>query len=92
MKEYQCKCGASNKIKLEHKGTATGLYCTECGRWIKWVNKDEQKVVEHIIQQKDKASGLPDEIVINGVIYVRKVSNEEAKFILAEKYSVEVDE
>ena len=73
MKEYQCKCGAINKVTLVPKGTAVGLYCTKCGRWLKWVNKDEQKVVEHIIQQKSNASELPDELIINGITYIRKV-------------------
>lgn len=72
MKEYQCKCGAINKVTLVPKGTAVGLYCTKCGRWLKWVNKDEQKVVEHIIGQKIVASELPDELIINGVTYVKK--------------------
>lgn len=73
MKEYQCKCGAVNKVTLEPRGASVvSLYCTECGRWIKWVNKDEQKAVEHIIQQKCSVSELPEELTINGVTYVKK--------------------
>ena len=50
MKEYICKkCGAVNHIKLEKKGTATGIYCTLCDSWLKWIGKDEIKFAEQII-------------------------------------------
>lgn len=38
--KYQCKCG-STKMFTEVKGLSTGLYCENCGKWIKWLNKDE---------------------------------------------------
>lgn len=38
---FKCKkCGSGN-FKLQPKGTATGLYCADCGFWHKWVSKDE---------------------------------------------------
>jgi len=36
-------CGSSN-TEIEQKGTQTGLYCADCGKWIKWLNKDEIRV------------------------------------------------
>ena len=41
MKDYICKCGAINNIVLRQSGTATGIYCQNCGRWFKWAAKDE---------------------------------------------------
>ena len=37
-----CKCG-SDKVKLVQKNGSpqTGLYCVDCGSWIKWVGKKE---------------------------------------------------
>lgn len=28
-------------------GSATGLYCKKCGKWIKWFGKDELRLFEH---------------------------------------------
>lgn len=45
-----CKCG-SVKFFTEVKGNNTGLYCAECGKWIKWLTKDEIRDFEN--QEKD---------------------------------------
>lgn len=46
MNEYKCpKCNSTN-LFTQKKDTQTGLYCKECGRWIKWLNKDEARVFE----------------------------------------------
>ena len=34
------KCGCE-EFETKTKGRLTGLYCTECGTWQKWVGKDE---------------------------------------------------
>ena len=44
---YDCsKCG---KIKgfIQKKGNNTGLFCDKCGKYIKWMNKDEIRLFEH---------------------------------------------
>lgn len=44
MKTYKCeKCGSSN-TEIEEKGNQTGLYCCDCGKWIKWLSKEEVRV------------------------------------------------
>ena len=37
-----CKCGGE-KLKLVQRQNSTqiGLYCSECGNWIKWIGKKE---------------------------------------------------
>lgn len=40
MKQYKCKCGCIEFFTKE-SGSATGLYCKKCGKWIKWLGKDE---------------------------------------------------
>ena len=40
------KCG-STSLHTEVKGNNTGLYCDDCGAWIKWVSKDELRAFEH---------------------------------------------
>ena len=39
-------CGSEN-VFLEKKGNQTGIYCSDCGRWIKWATKEEIRVIEH---------------------------------------------
>lgn len=40
------KCG-SISLHTEVKGNNTGLYCDDCGSWIKWLGKDELKAFEY---------------------------------------------
>ena len=52
-----CKhCGNTDvhSFVLKHKGSQIGLYCKNCGRWIKWVGKTELRAV--------KASGVVEEV------------------------------
>ena len=51
---HQCKkCGSVN-LRLENKGTATGLYCNSCNSWIKWVSKKELTQVQNEIEKNIK--------------------------------------
>lgn len=49
--KYQCKCG-SIEMFIGQSGNNTGLYCSKCGKWIKWLNKNELRAFEH--EQKEK--------------------------------------
>lgn len=51
MKEYVCKCG-SKKIFIN--GTQTGVYCKECGKWIKWIGKKEIPFAEEYIKEQNE--------------------------------------
>ena len=53
MKEYVCKCG-SKRIFTRDNGTQTGIYCKECGKWIKWIGKKEIPFVEEYIKEQNK--------------------------------------
>ena len=46
------KCGSLD-LFTEVKGTNTGLYCSDCGSWLKWVNKDELRAFNHVKPQTD---------------------------------------
>lgn len=44
MDNFRCeKCGSTN-TSIEAKGTQTGLYCCDCGKWIKWLSNEEVRV------------------------------------------------
>jgi hypothetical protein len=47
------KCG-SISLHTEVKGSNTGLYCDDCGAWVKWLGKDELRAFEY--SQKDKVN------------------------------------
>lgn len=73
MIDYICKCGTTNEVELRPQGKAIGLYCKKCGRWQKWVTKDEAKAIEtRFGKQEEKQVELPDELVINGITYDKK--------------------
>lgn len=39
------KCGSID-LHTEVKGSNTGLYCNDCGAWVKWLGKDELRAFE----------------------------------------------
>lgn len=49
----QCKCGSLDFF-IEKQGNNTGLYCSMCGKWQKWMNKDEIRLFEHNHKPKKK--------------------------------------
>lgn len=43
IKDYKCKCG-HNDFFFADKGNQKGIYCSYCGKWLKWAGKDEQNL------------------------------------------------
>lgn len=41
-----CKCGGNEFFTEEH-GNQTGIYCSACGKWQKWLGKDEIRLFNH---------------------------------------------
>ena len=57
MRMYECpKCG-SKDLFLRKSGNNTGLYCGDCGAWIKWVGKKEIPLVERFIESRKNQIG-----------------------------------
>lgn len=46
MKVFECPKCHSNDVFIEESGNQIGLYCGDCGKWIKWLNKDEARLVK----------------------------------------------
>ena len=54
MKQYECtKCG-SKDLFLRKSGRNTGLYCGNCGVWLKCVGKKELPLVKRFIENHSK--------------------------------------
>ena len=47
------KCG-SIKLYTKQKGSQIGLYCGDCGAWIKWLGKDELRAFEYSMREPTK--------------------------------------
>ena len=43
IKDYKCKCG-HNDFFFDDKGNQKGIYCSYCGKWLKWADKDERNL------------------------------------------------
>lgn len=43
IKDYKCKCGHEDFF-FGNKGNQKGIYCSYCGKWLKWANKEEQNL------------------------------------------------
>ena len=58
------KCGIVKGF-IEEKGNQTGLYCNKCGKWIKWLTKDEKRIFAHNNKSKmtnaDRIRSMTDE-------------------------------
>lgn len=58
------KCGIVKGF-IEEKGNQTGLYCNKCGKWIKWLTKDEKRLFAHNYKSKmtnaDRIRSMSDE-------------------------------
>lgn len=73
MKNFSCpKCG-SEDLFLRKSGNNMGLYCGDCGKWIKWVNKNERTIIEKYIEMRSRGinvwnseSESPEPIMFNG--------------------------
>lgn len=74
------KCKSSNFIIIP-KGSQSGLYCAECGAWLKWLGKSEKTVYEAKGTQEIKPDIIVEEYVriplteINGIINDNTISD-----------------
>ena len=69
------KCG-SISLHTETKGNNVGLYCDDCGAWIKWLGKDELRAFEHSREEKQTMNdGVYVELfaVKDGIRYNAKI-------------------
>ena len=46
MATFSCKKCGSIDLFTTNNGTQHGLYCKDCGAWIKWLGKEEARLAE----------------------------------------------
>ena len=69
------KCG-STSLYTKESGNNIGLYCSNCGAWIKWIGKDELRAFEHSKEEKQTMNdGIYMELfaVKDGIRYNAKI-------------------
>jgi transcription initiation factor TFIIIB Brf1 subunit/transcription initiation factor TFIIB len=73
------KCGSID-LHTETKGSNVGLYCSDCGAWIKWLGKDELRAFEN--SQKEEHQKVVDTMVDEvGVNLIKKELNDLIDFL-----------
>lgn len=65
---YCKKCG-SKLLHIEKKGTQSGLYCNNCGAWIKWLNKNEIRKFQY---NEKENNDIEDDKIKQIYNYVKK--------------------
>lgn len=71
MSKYQCsKCNCEN-MYTEKQGNNTGLYCSNCGKWQRWLGKDELRAFEHS-QKEVQASNIQTGTLVDATQYYRQ--------------------
>jgi len=93
--EYNCICGSKEFFTKQdtksNNGIQTGLYCSGCGRWIKWLGKEEVRLFEKYLEFKKTERIEKEEIEediedeFENQFDITKVSNEELLEELAER-------
>ena len=70
------KCG-SVALHTEVKGNNTGLYCDDCGAWIKWLGKDELRAFEHANKSRGlrATAKIYDDAFANNLIDNKSISD-----------------
>lgn len=46
MVQIRCKSCLTTETVLREKGPHVGAYCANCGRWLKWLGKNEKNLVD----------------------------------------------
>lgn len=73
MKTYECPKCKSTDLFLNENGSQKGLYCGDCGAWIKWVNKSEIQLVERFLQNKEENKQYTLDEIVNMIMQEKDV-------------------
>lgn len=58
--DFKCKCG-SKSFFIQSKGNQIGLYCSVCGKWQKWLTKNEVRQFEYETNALDSKDNNPED-------------------------------
>ena len=80
--DFKCKKCGSKKYMIRKVCSQTGLYCSDCGKWHKWLNKDEVRIYSELNKtEKSKENTDGSKYIIDQLKeftdYLDKVINRE---------------
>lgn len=78
IKEYKCGCG-HDEFFFADKGNQTGIYCSYCGKWLKWADKNEQNLA--MKQESQSSSENPNKWILCS----ERLPEERGHYIVTEK-------
>lgn len=52
IKDYKCTCKYTDFTFWEKDKSHLGIYCSKCGKWYKWADKNEKQLYE--MDKEDK--------------------------------------
>lgn len=65
IKDYKCRCG-NDDFFFATVGNQNGIYCSYCGKWLKWANKNELNLrMKQSFNPEDDNLLSPEELVEN---------------------------
>ena len=73
------KCG-SISLHTEVKGSNTGLYCDDCGAWVKWLGKDELRAFEHSKKEENNTEKIECEIPLGRLCCFKPLDKDQIYF------------
>lgn len=50
---FHCSKCESADVFMEENGIHVGLYCSNCGKWIKWLTKNEIRIIKRQNEKLD---------------------------------------
>lgn len=103
MENMFCKKCGSVSVRMDSKGTQIGLYCKDCGQWIKWVSKKDVEEVEQYIKLNEEllegitveeASKLEviETTFVNKNKDIKNIIEGLERFLSQKEYEYEIDE
>ena len=69
IKDYKCKCGHDDFF-FSDNGNQTGIYCSRCGMWLKWADKNERNLRMKQESVLDKIEAEIEEIETYDGLYI----------------------
>jgi len=54
------KCNGTSTF-IKKNNTQTGLYCSDCGKWIKWLGKEEIRLYERQLEMDKMGEKIEEE-------------------------------
>lgn len=62
IKNYVCKCGHKDFI-FKGNGNQIGIYCSKCGKWLKWADKNEKNLWSDKVEVSPEAPAKAPEVI-----------------------------